>query len=81
MSGAEPEYYDLIGERELRPIVNVNPLIEGDIDTKLEWIVKNKHRLPELSRQSRAFVEKHNEAHTVARRCLDFWNKVLETKK
>lgn len=81
VSGAEPEYYNLIGEHELRPIVNVNPLIEGDIDAKLEWIVKNKHRLPELSRQSRAFVEKHNEAHTVARRYLDFWNKVLETKK
>ena len=81
VSGAEPEYYDLIGECELRPIVNVNPLIEGDIDAKLEWIVKNKHQLPELSRQSRAFVEKHNEAHTVAMRYLDFWNKVLETKK
>lgn len=81
VSGAEPEYYDLIGERELRPIVNVNPLIEGDIDAKLEWLVRNKHQLPELSRQSRAFVEKHNEAHIVARRYLDFWNKVLETKK
>lgn len=81
VSGAEPEFYDLIGEHENQPIVNVNPLIEGDIDAKLEWIVKNKNLLPQLSRRSREFVEKHNEAHVVAKRYLNFWNKVLENKK
>lgn len=80
VSGAEPEYYDLIGEHDNHPIINVSPLIEGDIDAKLEWLVQNKHLLPDLSRRSREFVEKHNDAHVVAQRHLKFYNKLL-TKK
>ena len=77
VSGAEPEYYDLIGEHDNQPIVNVSPLIEGDIDSKLEWIIQNKAMLPQMSRQSREFVEKHNAAPVVARRYLDFWESIL----
>ena len=77
VSGAEPEYYELIGERDNHPIVNVNPLIEGDIEHQLERIIHNKSRLPEWSRQSREFVEKHNAAPVVARRYLDFWESIL----
>ena len=73
VSGAEPEYYELIGETENHPIVNVSPLVQGDIEEKLEWIIKNKSQLPALSRASRAFVEKHNAARTVASRYLAFW--------
>ena len=80
VSGAEPEYYDLIGEHENQPIINVSPLIEGDIDAKLEWIVQNKHLLPDLSRRSREFVEKHNESHVVAKRHLEFYEKILLKK-
>ena len=80
VSGAEPEYYDLIGEHDNQPIINVSPLIEGDIDAKLEWLVQNKHLLPELSQRSREFVERHNDAHVVAKRHLEFYEKIL-TKK
>ncbi|MBR5118142.1 MAG: glycosyltransferase family 1 protein [Muribaculaceae bacterium] len=80
VSGAEPEYYELIGEHENQPIINVSPLIEGDIDAKLEWIVQNKHLLPDLSRRSREFVEKHNEAHVVAQRHLKFYETILNEK-
>ena len=80
VSGAEPEYYDLIDEHDNQPIINVSPLIEGDIDAKLEWIVKNKNLLPDLSRRSREFVEKHNEAHVVARRHIEFCEKILNNK-
>lgn len=73
VSGAEEEYYRLIGETENRPIINVSPLIEGDIEEKLRWIIANKHLLPELSRQSRSFVVKHNDARLVAQRHLQFW--------
>ena len=74
VSGAEPEYYDLIGEQDNHPIVNVNPLIEGDIEAQLENIIANKASLPEWCRNSRAFVEKHNAAPLVAQRYVDFWN-------
>lgn len=78
VSGAEPEYYDFIGEHDNHPIVNVLPTPDDDIDHKLEWIIKNKAMLPAMSRASRAFVEKHNAARVVAQRYLDFWNRMLE---
>lgn len=77
VSGAEPEYYDLIGEHDNQPIINVSPLVEGDIDAKLEWIVKNKNLLPDLSRRSREFVVKHNDSHVVAQRHVEFYDKIL----
>ncbi len=80
VSGGEPEYYDLIGERDNRPIVNVDPLVEGDIDAKLEHIINNKHLLPQMSRDSRAFVERHHNVADIARRYLDFWNQILSDK-
>ena len=80
VSGAEPEYYDLIGEHDNQPIINVSPLRVGDIDSKLEWLVQNKQLLPNLSRRSREFVVKHNDSHVVARRHMEFYEKILEKK-
>ena len=77
VSGAEPEYYDLIGETANKPIVNVSPLVEGDIDHKLSWLVEHRDQLPEMARASRIFVEKHNAAPVVAQRYLDFWKTLL----
>ena len=74
VSGAEPEFYDLIGETENRPVVNFDPLIEGDIEAQLNHIIDNKQLLPEMSRNSRLFVERHNAAAIVAQRHIDFWN-------
>ena len=74
VSGAEPEYYELIGDTVNKPIFNVSPVEEGDIDRKLAWLVENRDQLPQLARASRAFVEKHNAAPVVAQRYLDFWN-------
>ncbi len=76
VSGAEPEFYNFIGEKDCKPIINVSPLVENDIYNKLVWIIKNKSQLPRLSRQSREFVEKHNESQIVAQRHIDFWNKI-----
>ena len=80
VSGAEPEYYDLIGERENRPIINVLPYNDDDIADTIEQIVLHRDRLPELSRRSREFVVKHNESHLIAQRHIDFWNKIITEK-
>lgn len=78
VSGAEPEYYELIGENENHPIVNVTPYDDADIDRQLEFIIQHKDRLPEWSHLSREFVVKHNSASLVAGRHLDFWNNLLD---
>lgn len=80
VSGAEPEYYDLIGEKENHPIINVTPYSDEDIYRQLEWVVLHRDQLPRLSHQSRAFVEKHNAAALVARRHLTFWQRLSNHK-
>lgn len=81
VSGAEDDYYDFIGEASCRPIINVSPLVKGDIENKIEWLVENKAQLPALSRMSREFVVKHNDSTLVARRHLDFWSERLKEKE
>lgn len=72
VSGAEPEYYDFIGERENQPIVNAIPDDETLV-LQLEDIVLHPERIPEQARRSREFVVKHNRDIVVAQRFLDFW--------
>lgn len=73
VGGGEPEIYDLLGEKENHPIVNVFPS-EKDIFDKLEYLVLNKDVIPKLSRRGRLFVEQHHDYIAVARQYLEFWN-------
>lgn len=76
VSGAEPEYYDFIGEKELRPIVNVLPDDE-DIFRKIENLILNPAILPKMAADGRKFVERHNDADIVAERYLKHIGKLL----
>lgn len=74
MSGGEPEYYDFIGERHLRPIVNTEP---ADMDVtlhRLEEVALDRDRLRALAAEGPEFVRRHNDAVEVARRFECFWN-------
>lgn len=74
VSGAEPEYYDFIGEMSNRPIINAP--IEPELLTQvLEDIVLHPEEIAERGRSSREFVVKHNDCDVVARRFLDFWTR------
>lgn len=74
VSGAEPEMYSLLGETEIKPIVNVLP-DESDILTQLEKLILNSEKLTELSYSSRKFVEKYHNTKIVAQQYTDFWKK------
>ncbi len=74
MSGGEPEIYDLLGETENRPIVNVLPS-QGDVEQALKLIINQKEHLSDWSQQSRAFVQKHHCYTKVAQQYVDFWGK------
>lgn len=73
VGGGEAEMYDLLNENNNRPIVNVFPSKE-DIYNKLECLIQNKKSIPEISSNSRIFVEKHHYYVQVAQQYLDFWN-------
>lgn len=73
VSGAEPEYYDFIGEKELHPIVNVVPDDESIVRT-LEDLVCNQDDMRRRALQGPEFVARHNSAKIVADRFLRAWD-------
>lgn len=72
VSGGEKEQYELLGEHELRPIINVQP-DETDIRRQLEDLILHPERLPELKRQSIEYIRRHHDATKVARQYVRFW--------
>ncbi|MGL4293391.1 MAG: glycosyltransferase family 1 protein [Bacteroidales bacterium] len=74
VGGGEPENYAILKEKELRPIINVLPC-EDDIYNRLEELVLHPGQIPELQRQSVAYVRKHHGASGVAKAYLSFWER------
>lgn len=65
VGGGEPEHYALLGEEELRPIINVEP-DEQSVYRALEHLVLHPGLIPELKRQSREYVRRHHDVRRVA---------------
>ena len=73
IGGGEPENYEIIGETELRPIINVEPTKESVVSA-LEQLVLHPEAIPKLKRQSVEYISRHHDYLKVARQYLDFWN-------
>ena len=72
VGGAEEEYYELLGEKELRPMVNVTP-DEEDVYKKLEQLVLAPEKIGRMQEESYMLVKKHHDHCRVAKMYLDFW--------
>lgn len=72
VSGAEPEYYALQGEKELRPIINVLPTVDS-IYEQLCHLVEQRAFLPQLSADSRTFIARHHDYLHIARAYVRYW--------
>ena len=73
VSGGEEENYEILGEKELRPIINVQP-DEEDIYLQLEWLVLHPERIAQLKRDSIEYVRRHHDSLKVAERYLEAWD-------
>ena len=70
--GGEPENYEILGEKELRPIINITP-DPNQLYQQLVDLTQHKERIPELSRQSIEYVRRHHDYIRVAQMYLDAW--------
>jgi hypothetical protein len=66
IGGGEPENYEILGETELRPIINVQPTYES-VHEEIEKLALHPERTPELKRQSIEYVRKHHDYIKVAK--------------
>lgn len=69
VGGGEPENYEILGETELRPIINVLP-DEEDCYRKMEQLVLHPEMIPELRRQSIEYIRRHHDHLKVAKKYI-----------
>lgn len=74
VGGAEEECYNILGEKELRPMINVTPH-EQDVYNKLKALIEQKEQIATLQQDSITFIERHHDPQKVARQYIDFWEK------
>ena len=72
IGGGEPENYEILGETELRPIINVEPNYES-VFHELEQLVLHPERIAELKRQSIEYICRHHDYIKVARQYEQFY--------
>lgn len=72
VGGAEEEYYKLLGEDTLRPLVNVTPS-EEDVYQKLKELVKHPEKIATMQQQSAMLALKHHSPRKVAEQYIKFW--------
>ena len=73
IGGGEEENYEILGERELRPIVNVQPNYDS-VRNELEQLVLHPERIATLKRQSQEYVNRHHDYLKVARQYEQLYN-------
>ena len=76
VGGGEPEHYEILGETQLRPIVNVQPTYESVVE-QLEYLVTHPHEVVRLREQSVDYIHRHHDYIKVARQYEDFYQSLL----
>lgn len=72
VGGAEEEYYQMLGEKTLRPLINVTPS-EDDVYEKLKALVKHPEDIARLQKECAAIAHEHHSPIKVAEQYLEFW--------
>ena len=77
IGGGEEEYYEFIGEKELRPIINVRPHEEEYNLKVLREALLTPGRISKMSCESTAFVRKHHDYMKVSRQYIEMYDVLL----
>lgn len=80
IGGGEPENYEILDEKELRPIINVQPSYES-VFQKIENLALHPEKIPELKRQSMEYIRRHHDYIKVAQKYLSLYKKTISIKK
>ncbi len=75
VGGGEEEQYKLLGEHELRPIINVQPTQESVEQGIEQRLLQHPDDLHQLQHDSALYTRRHHDHIRVAQQYLDFWNK------
>lgn len=75
VGGGEPENYEILDEKELQPIINVEPNYES-VYNALEATVLNPDRIPQLKRESIEYIKRHHDFIKVALQYVELYSRI-----
>lgn len=75
IGGGEPENYEILGETELRPIINVQPNYQSVYD-ELEQLILHPERISDLKKQSVEYIRRHHDYLKVAEQYIKFYQEL-----
>ena len=76
-TGAQPEYYDYIGNPEERPILSLSP-VDTDIKERIINLVENIEEIKKKGTESIKLVSENNDVKKVADKFLAHWSSSFE---
>ena len=75
-TGAQPEYYEYIGNPETKPIFSLSPL-DTDIEERILELAAHPEHIISLGKESRELVKANNDSKIVAAKFLHHWENSL----
>lgn len=80
-TGAQPEYYQYLGNPTVKPIFTLSPLeSQENLKKKIVSLISEPHQMLKTSEEGRKYVEKHNSVGIITSRFESHWNKILSAK-
>ena len=73
VGGGEEEQYQLLGETELRPIINVHPTEQDVYDQIATRLLSGNEDIHQLQLDSTAYIRRHHDHIHIARQYEAFW--------
>lgn len=78
-TGAQPEYYEYIGNPQIKPIFSLSPN-DSDIKERLIDLIEHPEEIISLGKSSRKLIVENNDSRVVATRFLNHWQNVINNK-
>ncbi len=76
VGGGEEEQYEHLGEKTLRPIINVRPSKEDVINQIEQQLLKTPENLERLSKESIMYTKRWHDHIKVAQQYIEVWSKI-----
>ncbi|MDE6339487.1 MAG: hypothetical protein K2K97_06845 [Muribaculaceae bacterium] len=78
-TGAQPEFYEYIGEPDQGAILPLSPLVsDKDWEDRLRQLILDPSRLQAMADEGRRIVNIHNHVATVADKFENHWKKIIK---
>lgn len=75
VGGGEEEQYELLGEKELRPVINVQPSEQDVYNQIAKRLLSGHENIHQLQLDSIEYIRRHHDYVKVAQRYVDVWSR------